>query len=102
MTYAQAVNHLQGLAIVGDEALVPAVDLVPSLGSSSVYRMISLKQIPAIKIAGKWKTTRDLFVLFWKRTMLPAKQSQEIRLALPDQRKVEIEEARAKVMGAMR
>ena len=102
MTFQQAISKLQDLAIEGSPDLVAAVEITTALKPCSVYRLIERQQIPAVKVAGSWKTTKALFQMFWKRTMVPVKESQVIRLAQGNQRKLEIEEARAKVLGGGR
>lgn len=98
MTFPQAIQHLQNLAVDGSADLVPAVGVVDALKPCSVYRMIERQQIPAVKVAGTWKTTRALFVLFWKRTMVPTKESQTIRLSTEQTRRQQIEAAREMVL----
>ena len=99
MTFPQAIARLQDLAFQGDPSLIAATDCAPGLSKASVYRLISQGKVPAVKIGGTLKTTKELFEVFFKRSIVPAKTVQSRADAFAETRRREIQAAQDWVMG---
>lgn len=98
MTYEQAVNKLEELALDGSDQLIPAVEALPHVDRQKIWRMVRGGELPAVRLRGEFQTTKEIAVHFFRihiRVTRPAKE-----VVVKENRKQQIDEAIKQVMNS--
>jgi hypothetical protein len=96
MTYQDAINQLEALALKGSDKLISAVKALPALNGQKVWRMIRSGKLPAIKLT-EYKTTKEIAEHFFLLSIRPARLDQPSPVVAAN-RKQEINEACKRVL----